>query len=165
MIALYGDMKISSLREKPKNRMPIKTQIMSKGKKEQIYNSLHRILDQDQKIYWVCPLVEDNEESELLSLQERSEELKSHFDEEKVAILHGKMKEKEKEKIMNDFSSKDGKAKLLLATTVIEVGIDISDAIIMVIENAENFGLAQLHQLRGRVGRSHKESFCIGYPI
>jgi len=161
MIALYGDMKISLLMEKPKNRLPIKTQIMSKSKKEQIYDSLHNILDRNEKIYWVCPLVEDSEESELISLEERFKELENHFASEKIAILHGKMKEKEKEKIMADFSNPDGQTKLLLATTVIEVGVDVGDATVMVIENAENFGLAQLHQLRGRVGRSDKESFCI----
>jgi ATP-dependent DNA helicase RecG len=161
MIALYGDMKISLLQEKPANRLPIRTQIMSKSKKEKIYNSLHNILDKNQKIYWVCPLVEDSEELELISLEERYKELEANFGSEKIAILHGKMKEKEKEKIMADFSDKDGGAKLLLATTVIEVGVDIGDATVMVIENAENFGLAQLHQLRGRVGRSDLESFCI----
>ena len=161
MIALYGDMKISLLMEKPKNRLPIKTQIMSKSKKEQIYDSLHNILDRNEKIYWVCPLVEDSEESELISLEERFKELENHFASEKIAILHGKMKEKEKEKIMADFSNPYGQTKLLLATTVIEVGVDVGDATVMVIENAENFGLAQLHQLRGRVGRSDKESFCI----
>jgi ATP-dependent DNA helicase RecG len=161
MIALYGDMKISLLTEKPKNRQPIKTQIISKSKKEQIYHSLHRILAKNEKVYWVCPLVEDSEDSELTSLEERYVELKRHFEEKNIAILHGKMKEKEKEKIMSDFSSDDSKVKLLLATTVIEVGVDVSDATVMVIENAENFGLAQLHQLRGRVGRSQRESFCI----
>jgi len=161
MIALYGDMKISLLTEKPANRQPIKTQIMSKSKKEQIYNSLHNILSKEQKIYWVCPLVEDSEESELISLEKRYQELQNHFAPEKIAILHGKMKEKEKERIMADFSNPNSQAKLLLATTVIEVGVDVSDATVMVIENAENFGLAQLHQLRGRVGRSDLESFCI----
>lgn len=161
MIALYGDMKISLLKEKPANRLPIKTQIMSKSKKEQIYDSLHNILSKNQKIYWVCPLVEDSEESELISLETRYQELQNHFMPEEIAILHGKMKEKEKEQIMADFSNPDGQAKFLLATTVIEVGVDVSDATVMVIENAENFGLAQLHQLRGRVGRSELESFCI----
>jgi ATP-dependent DNA helicase RecG len=161
MIALYGDMKISLLQEKPANRLPIRTQIMSKGKKEQIYDSLHNILAKDQKIYWVCPLVEDSEKLELISLEERYKELEANFGAEKIAILHGKMKEKEKEQIMADFSDKNGRAKLLLATTVIEVGVDVADATVMVIEHAENFGLAQLHQLRGRVGRSDLESFCI----
>lgn len=161
MIALYGDMKISLLQEKPANRLPIKTQIMSKSKKEQIYDSLHNILAKNQKIYWVCPLVEDSEESELISLEKRYQELQNHFAPEKISILHGKMKEREKEQIMADFSNPAGQAKLLLATTVIEVGVDVSDATVMVIENAENFGLAQLHQLRGRVGRSDLESFCI----
>ena len=122
---------------------------------------MHRILAKNEKVFWVCPLVEDSEDSELTSLEERYVELKSHFGEKNIAILHGKMKGKDKEKIMSNFSSDDSKVKLLLATTVIEVGVDVGDATVMVIENAENFGLAQLHQLRGRVGRSQRESFCI----
>jgi ATP-dependent DNA helicase RecG len=161
MIALYGDMKISLLKEKPANRQMIKTQIMSKSKKDQIYDSLNNILNKKQKIYWVCPLVENSEESELISLEKRYQELQHYFATEKIAVLNGKMKEKEKEKIMADFYNPNGQTKLLLATTVIEVGVDVPDATVMIIENAENFGLAQLHQLRGRVGRSHLESFCI----
>lgn len=165
MMGLYGDMEISILDEKPQNRQEIETLIRSAKKVDELYDGLKRALVRGEKIYWICPAIEEleeeleNEPSLLVSVKEKFKELSKIFGSEKTMLLHGKMKDKEKEKIMDDF--KNGEPKILIATTVIEVGIDVSDATIIVIENAENFGLAQLHQLRGRVGRGDKKSFCI----
>jgi ATP-dependent DNA helicase RecG len=161
MMGLYGDMDISILAEKPKNRQPIETLVMSAKKINDVYESLKRALLRQEKIYWICPAIEENDEIGLASVKKKFGELAEIFGAENVALLHGKMKESEKEKIMNEFSKSDGDLKILVSTTVIEVGIDVPDATIILIENAENFGLSQLHQLRGRVGRSEKKSFCI----
>ena len=161
MMGLYGDMDISVLSEKPKNRQEIDTRIMSAKKINDVVESLKRALARGEKIYWICPAIEENEEIALVSVKKKYDELAAIFGEQTVGLLHGKMKESEKEKIMNQFSNSDGAMKLLVATTVIEVGIDVPDATVILIENAENFGLSQLHQLRGRVGRSEKRSFCI----
>lgn len=170
MMGLYGDMEISILNEKPKNRQEIETLILSAQKIDSVYESMKRALEKGDKIYWICPAIEEeiidenNLEKEahgLVSAKEKYEELSKIFGTNVTGLIHGKMKESEKEKIMNEFIKADGSLKMLVATTVIEVGIDVPDATIMVIENAENFGLSQLHQLRGRVGRSEKKSYCI----
>jgi ATP-dependent DNA helicase RecG len=176
MMGLYGDMDISTLREKPKNRQKIETLIMSSAKTDELHEAIKRALFRGEKIYWICPAIEETDlESEkkeffqsqfyppqnLTSAKKKFSEIIKIFDEKNVALLHGKMKESEKEKVMAEFSKADGSLKMLVATTVIEVGIDVPDATIIIIENAEHFGLAQLHQLRGRVGRSEKKSFCI----
>jgi ATP-dependent DNA helicase RecG len=170
MMGLYGDMEISILNEKPKNRQEIETLILSAQKIDSVYESMKRALEKGDKIYWICPAIEEeiidenNLEKEargLVSAKEKYEELSKIFGTNVTGLIHGKMKESEKEKIMNEFIKADGNLKMLVATTVIEVGIDVPDATIMVIENAENFGLSQLHQLRGRVGRSEKKSYCI----
>lgn len=161
MMGLYGDIDISILDEKPKNRLEITTSILSQKKSSELFESLKKIITRDEKIFWICPAIDENPESSLVSTSERFAELQQVFGEETVVLLHGKMKEGDKEKVMQNFASENSKAKLMVATTVIEVGIDIPSATVMVIENAENFGLAQLHQLRGRVGRSDKKSFCI----
>ncbi|NBV05965.1 MAG: ATP-dependent DNA helicase RecG [Proteobacteria bacterium] len=161
MMGLYGDMDISILAEKPKNRQPIETLIMSAKKIHEAYESLKRAASRGEKIYWICPAIEENEEISLASAKKKFSELAEIFGSKNVALLHGKMKESEKEKIMNEFAKSDGDLKILVSTTVIEVGIDVPEATIILIENAENFGLSQLHQLRGRVGRSEKKSFCI----
>ena len=161
MMGLYGDMDISILSEKPKNRQPIETLIMSAKKIEEVAQSIKRALLRGEKIYWICPIIDENEELALTSVKKKYDELAKIFTAEKIGLLHGKMKESEKEKIMNQFSDRSGDMKILVSTTVIEVGIDVPDATIILIENAENFGLSQLHQLRGRVGRSEKKSFCI----
>lgn len=170
MMGLYGDMDISILDEKPKNRQPIETLIMSAKKISEAHESLKRALSRGEKIYWICPAIENDQENskdtqdkdyELANVTQKHCELVKIFGSEKVGLLHGKMKEKEKEKIMTEFADKNGSLKILVATTVIEVGIDVPDATIILIENAENFGLSQLHQLRGRVGRSEKKSYCI----
>jgi ATP-dependent DNA helicase RecG len=161
MMGLYGDMDISILGEKPKNRQEIETLVMSAKKSGEIYEAMKRAVLRGEKIYWICPAIEESEEMELASVKQKFAELTKIFGEENVGLLHGKMKESEKEKIMAEFSQSDGALKILVSTTVIEVGIDVPDATVILIENAENFGLSQLHQLRGRVGRSEKKSFCI----
>jgi len=161
MMGLYGDMDISILNEKPKNRQPIETLVMSAKKIEDVYQSIKRAVARGEKIYWICPAIEESEEVQLVSAKQKFSELSEIFGAENVALLHGKMKESEKEKVMNEFSKHDGSLKILVSTTVIEVGIDVPEATVILIENSENFGLSQLHQLRGRVGRSDKKSFCI----
>ncbi len=170
MMALYGDMDISILAEKPKNRQPIETLVMSAKKIAPIYEAMKRTLARNEKIYWICPAIEAGgtpenqdsaEEIALMNVTKKYEELSKIFGPEQVAMLHGKMKEKEKTDIMDQFADPNGHTKILVATTVIEVGIDVPDATVILIDNAENFGLSQLHQLRGRVGRSAKKSYCI----
>ncbi len=159
MMGLYGDMDISILSEKPKNRQKIETLVISEKKLAEVYQAMKRAVARGEKMYWICPMIEENAEINLTDVTKKYKELTEIFGEKDVALIHGKMKEREKEKIMLQFI--EGEAKILVATTVIEVGIDVPDATIILIENAENFGLSQLHQLRGRVGRSSKKSFCI----
>jgi ATP-dependent DNA helicase RecG len=160
MMSLYGDMDISILSEKPQNRQKITTLVMSAKKIAEVYEAIKRAISQGNKIYWICPVIDENEETQLAGVSKKFSELAEVFGQEAVALLHGKMKEKEKEEVMIKFAGSDSEIRLLVATTVIEVGIDVPDATIILIENAENFGLSQLHQLRGRVGRSDKASFC-----
>lgn len=166
MLGLYGDMDISILDEKPKNRQAITTSIMSQQKSQEIFTSIAKILADKQKAYWICPAIEEQEDLEnqdlaLVSVEKKFSELQQVFGKDKVALIHGKMKEAQKEQTMLDFADCNSSVQILVATTVIEVGVDVPSATVIVIENAENFGLAQLHQLRGRVGRSHLKSFCI----
>ena len=154
----YGDMDISILDEKPLGRKPIETRIVPIEKMQSVIDGLSRVVDKGEQIYWVCPLVEDSDLIDLSSAEERFRHLQSLFG-DRVGLLHGKMKAQEKEAISEQF--KRGGLDILVATTVIEVGVDAPGATIMVIEHAERFGLAQLHQLRGRVGRSEKKSSCI----
>ncbi|HAG53271.1 MAG TPA: ATP-dependent DNA helicase RecG [Alphaproteobacteria bacterium] len=158
-LTAYGDMDLSIIREKPPGRTPIKTTVMPDSKISDIANALNRVMDKGEQIYWVCPLVEESEKSDLMAATQRYEELVSLYSENDVALLHGKMKPKEKDQVMSEF--KDGKYKILVSTTVIEVGVDVPNATTMVIEHAERFGLAQLHQLRGRVGRGSLQSNCL----
>ncbi len=159
MLSVWGDMESSKLDEKPKGRKPIVTTVMPAKRLYDVIQALNRAMAQGDKIYWVCPLVEESEKVDMAAAEDRYHMLKDHFGEEKVALVHGKMKVTEKDEAMKRF--KDGDASLLVATTVIEVGVDVPEATIMVIEHAERFGLAQLHQLRGRVGRSDAQSSCI----
>lgn len=158
-LIIYGDLDISVIDELPKGRQKIKTYSVDSSYRTRVYNFVKKHLDRGLQGYIVCPLVEENE-SELVSAVKYAEEIsKKEFFDYRVALLHGKMKPKEKNKIMQDFS--EGKIQLLVSTTVIEVGIDVPNAVIMVIENAERFGLSTLHQLRGRVGRGSISSSCI----
>jgi ATP-dependent DNA helicase RecG len=153
----YGDMDISVLDEKPPGRKPIDTRLMSKDKVDAMIERLRAPLSEGARVYWVCPLVEDSDVLNLTSAEERYDVLKTVFG-DRVGIVHGRMKPQEKDEVMTRFA--DGALSILVATTVIEVGVDVPEATIMVIEHAERFGLAQLHQLRGRVGRGGAHAFC-----
>ena len=160
-LILYGDLDISIIDELPPNRKKIETFAVRKNMEERVNNFIKKQIAEGRQAYIVCPLVEENEDMEgLQSVVELAEKYqKETFSEYKVAYLHGKMKPKEKDEIMQRF--KDGEIQILIATTVIEVGVNVQNASIMVVENAERFGLAQLHQLRGRVGRGEYQSYCI----
>ena len=159
-LILYGDLDISIIDELPPNRKKINTFAVRKNKEDRINNFIKQQIREGRQAYIVCPLVEENEETNLQSVTELAEKYKTDtFKEFNVEYLHGKMKTKEKDSIMNDF--KDGKIDILISTTVIEVGVNVPNSSIMVVENAERFGLAQLHQLRGRVGRGEYKSYCI----
>ncbi|WKZ31229.1 MAG: ATP-dependent DNA helicase RecG [Candidatus Dojkabacteria bacterium] len=163
---VYGDMEVSQIREMPKDRLPIETHVVPSKKSADCYKWIHdRIVASkfDEQAFIIFPLVEESEKVDLKAATIAHEELSSSiFKELKVGLLHGRMKEEEKDKVLKDF--RDKKYHVLVSTTVIEVGIDIPDASMVVIEHAERFGLAQLHQLRGRVGRGNKQSFCYVIP-
>ncbi|WP_339046271.1 ATP-dependent DNA helicase RecG [Candidatus Mesenet endosymbiont of Agriotes lineatus] len=155
--ALYGDIEHCSLKEKPKCRVPISTVATNIKKISSVISSLKRAIDLGKKAYWICPCIEDNESLSVAAAEERFAQLQKVLN--KIGLIHGRLEQKQKGEIMLSF--RVGEISLLVATTVIEVGIDVPDATIIVIENAENFGLSQLHQLRGRVGRGDQPSFCI----
>ena len=170
MMAIYGDTAISVIQKKPMQRKKITTLLMSSKKITELSQSLLKFLDKSEKVYWICPAIEEKEITEeifennninLTSVQTRYNELIKIIPAKHLAVLHGKLKDQEKDAVMLEFADINSEKKILIATTVIEVGIDISSATTIIIENAENFGLAQLHQLRGRVGRSDLSSFCI----
>ena len=154
----YGDLDSVKLDEKPAGRKPIETRILPLQRLDDVIDSIGRQVNEGNQVYWVCPLVEESELIDLTSAEDRHRQLTAIYG-DKVGLLHGRMNGQEKEQISNDF--KAGRYKVLVATTVIEVGIDAPNATIIVIEHAERFGLAQLHQLRGRVGRSDKQSSCL----
>ena len=159
-LIIYGDLDISIINEYPKGRQQIESYLVTSKLRQRVYGYIKKHLDEGRQGYIVCPIVEESDTSSLLSAEEYYENIKSgEFKNYFVGLLHGKMNAKEKEKIMRKF--KDGEIKLLVCTTVIEVGIDVPNATIMVIENAERFGLSQLHQLRGRIGRGNFKSSCI----
>ena len=157
-LTAYGDMDVSRLDEKPPGRAPVDTRLVNLERLEEIVEGVGRAIKSGAKVYWVCPLVEESEISDLAAAEARFAHLKERFG-APVAILHGQMKAADKDAAMERFSH--GDAHILVATTVIEVGVDVPDATIMVIEHAERFGLAQLHQLRGRVGRGGKPGTCL----
>ena len=164
-MTLYGDMEISSLTEKPVGRKAIDTRAVPFARVDEVIDGLARVLQSGEKAYWVCPLIEEQSEEEkalsnldLAAAEKRFKELDARFP-GKVGLVHGRMKLAEREKVMQAFAH--GEVQLLVATTVVEVGVNVPEATVMVIEHAERFGLAQLHQLRGRVGRSDKASRCI----
>ena len=157
-MGVLSGLDISTIKSLPPNRTPIVTTTLSNNRRDALINRIKSAISRNSQVYWVCPLI-DESESELIGIEDLEKILKKEFDSTDYEIVHGKMKDADKQRILRDF--KDKKTKILLATTVIEVGIDVPDANIMVIENSERFGLAQLHQLRGRVGRGEKESFCI----
>ena len=158
-LASYGDMDITKIMQKPKNRKPIITKSINLNKIESLKEALIKKLKQREKIYWVCPLVDESDKIDLQSVNQRVLDIQKYYKDFNVEMVHGQMKQEEKNKIMDNF--KNFKTQILVATSVIEVGIDDPDATVIIIENSERFGLSQLHQLRGRVGRGTKQSTCI----
>ncbi|MCC7047720.1 MAG: ATP-dependent DNA helicase RecG, partial [Alphaproteobacteria bacterium] len=162
-LTAYGDMEVSRLDEKPPGRKPIATRAVPIERLDEVIDAVARAMDAGNKVYWVCPLVEESEVSDLAAATERHALLAERFG-PRVGLVHGRMKGAEKDAVMARFAGAPdmmGGCDLLVATTVIEVGVDVPAATIMVIEHAERFGLAQMHQLRGRIGRGERASTCL----
>jgi ATP-dependent DNA helicase RecG len=158
VLTYFGDMDVSELREKPAGRQPIDTRAIPLSRLEEVEDAVGRALAAGNRAYWVCPLVEESEKTDLAAAEARFEELRQKFG-KAVDLVHGRMKGPEKDAAMARFAA--GETQLLVATTVIEVGVDVPEATVMVVEHAERFGLAQLHQLRGRIGRGAGHSTCL----
>jgi ATP-dependent DNA helicase RecG len=158
-LAQYGDMDVSVLDEKPAGRKPVKTAMVSTDRLEEVVAHLQKAVAEGRQAYWVCPLVEESEVLDYTSAEDRFKALRAALGEGVVDLVHGQMPPADKDAAMARFEA--GETKILVATTVIEVGVNVPNASIMVIERAEVFGLAQLHQLRGRVGRGSAESTCL----
>ncbi|MFA5968082.1 MAG: ATP-dependent DNA helicase RecG [Sphingomonas sp.] len=158
-LAMYGEMDVSRLDEMPPGRQPIETRVISEDRLPELVDGLGRHLADGGQAYWVCPLVEESEKSDLAAAEQRAEQLRARFGTERVGLVHGRMKGPEKDAVMAAFAA--GRTGVLVATTVIEVGVDVPNATLIVIEAADRFGLAQLHQLRGRVGRGSGKSNCL----
>ncbi len=154
----YGDLDVSRLTEKPAGRKPVKTTLASLERIEEVVDGLRRAVSESAQVYWVCPLIESSEVSDLAAAEERHAHLAQIFGSQ-VGLLHGGMAGAAKDAVMAAFAA--GDLRVLVATTVIEVGVNVPNATIIVIEHAERFGLAQLHQLRGRVGRGNRQSYCV----
>ena len=158
-LTVFGDLDISILNELPKGRQPIATKIITEVEtKETLYPKIQDTINSGQQAYWICKAIDDDPRTETNSVKSRCAKLQNTFPKAKIEFLHGRMKPAEKDEIMNRFSR--GEIQILVSTTVVEVGVDVPNATLMAIENAESYGLAQLHQLRGRVGRGDKVSFC-----
>jgi ATP-dependent DNA helicase RecG len=157
-LSIHGDMDLSVLDEKPPGRQIIRTATMPTTRMSEVIVAIGEAADRGERAYWVCPLIEESEAVDLAAVEDRYEELKARFG-KGVEIVHGRMTPTAREAAMDRFRS--GEAFLMVATTVIEVGVNVPEATIMVIEHAERFGLAQLHQLRGRVGRGDKQGSCV----
>lgn len=165
-MSAYADLDISTIDELPPGRTPVNTIAMPNSKRSQLIERMKHQCQQGCQVYWVCTLISESELLQCQAAEEVTKELKQHLPEIRINLIHGQLKSSEKENIMNDF--KTGAIDLLVATTVIEVGVDVPNASLMIIENPERLGLAQLHQLRGRVGRGHLQSHCIllyQYPL
>jgi ATP-dependent DNA helicase RecG len=158
VLTYFGDMDISELREKPAGRQPIDTRTVPLDRLDEMIGAVGRALADGRRVYWVCPLVEESENTDLAAAEDRFAELKERFG-AMVDLVHGRMKGADKDRAMERFAA--GETRLLVATTVIEVGVDVPEATVMVIEHAERFGLSQLHQLRGRIGRGAGHSTCL----
>jgi ATP-dependent DNA helicase RecG len=158
VLSYFGDMDVSRLTEKPAGRQPIDTRAVPLDRIGEVVTRIGSAIEAGGKAYWICPLVAESEKSDLAAAEDRFAALKRAFG-ERVGLVHGRMKPNEKDRVMTAFRA--GEFAILVSTTVVEVGVDVPDATIMVIEHAERFGLAQLHQLRGRVGRSSARSACL----
>ena len=159
-LTVYGDLDLSVIDEMPPGRRPVRTHWKTIDQREQVYQAARKLVEQGRQVYVVCPLIEESEKLQAKAATDLAERLKNDvFPDLNLAVLHGRMKSSEKEDTMRRF--RDGEIQILVSTTVIEVGIDIPNACVMLVENAERFGLAQLHQLRGRVGRGEHQSFCV----
>jgi ATP-dependent DNA helicase RecG len=158
MLTAYGDLDVSRLTEKPAGRKPVDTRVLPAERLEEVIAAVRRAIGNQAKIFWVCPLVEESEALDLAAAEERHRHLATIFP-DRVGLVHGRMRGADKDRVMAGFAGSD--LDILVATTVIEVGVDVPDATVMVIEHAERFGLAQLHQLRGRVGRGDKPATCL----
>ena len=161
-LIFYGDLDVTTIKDKPASRKPVITSVIPERKIEDMYAYVVRRAREGEQTYFVCPRIEGDEEGTAMSVTELYEELCGKLRGLKIALLHGKMKDAEKNEVMNDFKQK--KYDCLVSTTVIEVGVDVPDATTMIIYNAERFGLSQLHQLRGRVGRGERQSYCFLLP-
>ena len=158
MLTAYGDMDVSRLTEKPAGRQPVQTVLISNDRMDEVVSAVSRAQKSGARVYWVCPLIEESEVSDMAAAEDRYDHLRAIFG-DRVGLVHGRMKGTDKDAVMQAF--KTGDLDILVATTVIEVGVDVPEASIMVIEHAERFGLAQLHQLRGRIGRGAEKSTCL----
>lgn len=158
VLTYFGDMDVSSLTDKPPGRRTVKTTAMPLSRLDELIGRVGKALDRGERLYWICPLVEESDEIRATAVEDRFRMLAKKFG-ERVGLVHGRMKSAEKDAAMASF--RDGRICLLVATTVIEVGVDVPEATVMIVEHAERFGLAQLHQLRGRVGRGDRPSSCI----
>jgi len=158
-LAQYGDMDVSVLDEKPPGRKPIRTAMVSTERMDEVIDRLRAVIAEGRQCYWVCPLVDESEVSDLTGAEDRFKRLRAALGDGVVGLVHGQMPVPDKDAAMARFAA--GETSVLVATTVIEVGVNVPNATIMVIERAESFGLAQLHQLRGRVGRGEAASTCV----
>ncbi len=158
-LTVFGDLDVSILNELPKGRQPVETKILREiDTREQLFPQISDTLTKKQQVYWICKAIDNEAESDTTSVKSRFMRLKNDFPQAKIGFLHGKMKPADKDAVMEQFSK--GEIEILVSTTVVEVGVDVPNATLMIIENAESYGLAQLHQLRGRVGRGTEKSYC-----
>jgi len=158
-LMMWGDLDLSVIDSLPKGRQQVKTYLVDSTYTERLHAFIKKQTDLGGRVYIVCPTIEGDEDSTLASAMERADSLSKIFGNDKVGLVHGKMKPTQKDKVMTDFAN--GNISILVSTTVIEVGINVPEATLMIIENAERFGLSQLHQLRGRVGRGNMQSYCV----
>ena len=158
-MTFYADLDVSVIGELPPGRKPVITRLINQERRDEVIGRVHAAAMQGRQIYWVCPLIEESESLQLQTAVDTHAMLMETLEGLSVGLVHGRMKSEEKQQIMKEFL--EGKIQVLVATTVIEVGVDVPNASLMVIEHAERFGLSQLHQLRGRVGRGDAESVCL----
>jgi len=162
-MSVYGDMDLTVMHGMPVGRKPVDTRVLESNSLPELAKGMQRLLDAGGRIYWIVPRIDlDEEDKEGISVEERVEVLKKHFPSAGVLGLHGRMKSKDKQQVLHAFTQ--GQCRLLVSTTVVEVGVNVAEARLIVIDQADHYGLAQLHQLRGRVGRSHEQGYCMLLP-